>query len=188
MSLVGPRERWLASPTDLHWRGQLAEGRRARGRRYRAGGGGAQPAAGAADAGLRSVPDLRSPAGRAVPHTGRAAASRRQRPHVSRPQAEPPTPAAPESGAERAMSQKLIAIIAAAVLACGCTAATAATPASARVRPSCATVTFGWKTATGSEADAPVTVCGAGLHHDLICQLNTPGIAPGSIADCFRPR
>ena len=93
------------------------------------------------------------------------------------------------------MIRKLVIVAAAAALVFGGTsAALAATspprppaPLPPQVR-ACVVVTFGWETATGHEADAPVTVCGAGLRPGLQCQLNTPGLAPGTAADCYPSR
>jgi hypothetical protein len=82
-------------------------------------------------------------------------------------------------------------IIAAAVAALACGSATAATAASAATpehgRPACVVVTFGWRTVTGHEADEPVTVCGTGLRHDVVCEVNEP-MQPGAVADCWALR
>lgn len=48
----------------------------------------------------------------------------------------------------------------------------------------CQTVTFGWRTVTGHEADVPVTVCGLPIRQAYDCQLSKP-LQPGTVAQCF---
>lgn len=53
-------------------------------------------------------------------------------------------------------------------------------------KPSCQQVTFGWRTPTGHEADAPVTVCGLPIRQPYLCELSGP-LHPGDVAVCSPP-